>query len=399
MAQRRGGTVATARRMPNRGRIDEELIELALAGAGWQAIVERLAATTGDEVRLIGVHGGCLASSPVPGAAGMTSAAVAAVARDAPPQTVTCLDGWTALASAVTAGPRGVGVLALAGPPSVLTEELFAAARHAIGIEAVRRDAQAQARSESAARLIDEVRYGVLGDPREVARMAGRFGLRLDRPHTAVAFHYEGDNQHTWQTALSWVENPIRHDHHTGWTILPDDAAERTRIRIRLQGMVGNDAQVLVAVGSTVEHPADTTRSFFDAEVTLAVLRRRGEGGELRFEDLGALGLLFSIPRERLARFVEQRLGPVIDRADLLDTLAAWYETNGSRAAVAARLHLHRNSVGHRLARVGELIGIDPLDIGTAFDVQSALAARDVLAILDELSSENRGQPVNPRTD
>ncbi len=378
--------------------LPEELVDLALAGRGWTAILTRLAAVSGEEVRLIGVHGRCLAAAPAPDAAGLDPAHVSAVPVDTPTP-VTCLDGWRATALAVTAGPRRIGVLAVAGDRSPFTDELFAAARLAVGIEAVRRDAQAQARAESAAQLIDEVRFGVLRDPGELTRMAERFGVRLDRPHTAVAFHYDGANQRTWATALNWVEVPIRHDGRTGWTILPDDGRERSRIRVRLQGIVGADAAVRVASGSAVDTVADTTRSFFDAEVTLAVLRRRPGATELAFDDLGTRGLLFSVPRDRLARFVETRLGELRHRRDLLDTMVAWYDTNGSRAAVADRLHIHRNSVGYRLTRARDLLGLDPLDAGAVLDLQVALAASEALSILDELDRTDRGQPVHPRSD
>jgi DNA-binding PucR family transcriptional regulator len=66
-------------------------------------------------------------------------------------------------------------------------------------------------------------------------------------------------------------------------------------------------------------------------------------------------------------------------------TLAAWYEEDGSRAAVAQRLHVHRNSVGYRIGRVRELLGIDPLEPWTALQLRCALEARRVLAALAHL--------------
>lgn len=379
--------------------LHDELIDLALSGRGWSVMLARLAAASGGEVRLVGVHGSCLACVPAADQPGVDPAVVAGLVDVDGPQPITCRDGWTGTAIALRAGQRRVGILALQGEGSPESERLLEAARLPVCIEAVRRDAEAEARAQSASRLIDEVRFGLMRDKAEFTRLAERFGLSLDRPHAAVVFAYDGANQRTWHTALTWVEMPVRHEGRYGWTILPADEREMARIRTRLQGMVGTDAPVLAASGSVVDDLAETPRSFFEAEATLAVLRRRSPLRQLRFADLGVVGLLMSVPRDRLREFVQAQLAPILDREDLLDTLTAWLDTNGSRVAVANRLDIHRNSVGYRMGKIRELLGSDPVDASTTLQVQAALAAREVLAVLDELHELERGSPVNPRTD
>jgi len=292
-----------------------------------------------------------------------------------------------------------VGLLALEEPLDDDELGMLLAARVPVCIEAVRRDAEAATRAESASRLIDEVRFGLLRDPEEVVRAAERFGLALDRPHAAAVFAYDGANQRTWATALSWIETPVRQEGRLGWTVVFGGPQELTRIRTRLQGMVGDDAPVLAATGSVVEDVEETARSFFEAEATLALLRRRPRAVELRFSTLGVPGLLLSVPRDRLRAFVGDQLGPILGREDLLETLAAWLETNGSRAAVAHKLDIHRNSVGYRMGKIRQLLECDPVDARTALQVQAALVARELLSILDELHERQRGEPVNPRAD
>jgi hypothetical protein len=383
-------------------KLGEELAELALAGKGWPELLSRLATAAGREARLIGVHGGVLAAAPRTDVVGVEPAAVATLLRTEEPTPVTCADGWTGVAVALHAGPRRAGLLLLEDP---LTEEqraLLLAARVPVCIEAVRRDVEATARAESASRLIDEVRYGPLRHPDEVQRAAERFGIALDHPHAAAVFAYDGVNRRTWATALSWIEMPVRQDDGIGWTLLVGDVPrELSRIRTRLQGMVGDDARVLAATGSVVSDVAETARSFFEAEVALAFLRRRGPGpaAELRFGSLGLSGLLLSVPRDRLRRFVDDQLGPIAGRDDLLATLAAWLDTNGSRAAVAHRLDIHRNSVGYRMGKIRELLDFDPLDAHAALQVRSALLAREILEVLDEHGERPRGEPVNPRLE
>ncbi|WP_433682074.1 helix-turn-helix domain-containing protein [Nocardia sp. CA-119907] len=50
------------------------------------------------------------------------------------------------------------------------------------------------------------------------------------------------------------------------------------------------------------------------------------------------------------------RLHPT-DADALVQTALAWYELGGSTSAVGARLHLHRNTVLHRLERKEQLTG------------------------------------------
>lgn len=355
---------------------------MALAGKGWPAMIAHLADATDRAARLVGVHGGVLASSDGSDA-GMPAGDVASLFGEGADEVAVCTDGFKARAATLHAGPRRVGVLLLEEPAEV---ELLAAATVALSIEAVRRDADARARAESASRLIDEIRYGSLRDPDEISRAAERFGLVLHRPHAAAVFAYDGPNARTWATALSWIEMPSRQEEGLGWTVLTGDVeAELRRIRTRLQGMVGTDAPVLAAAGPVVTGVRDTARSFYEAQIVLALLRRDGgRSRELTHAALGVGGLLLSVAPDRLRTFVGQQLGPLLDRPDLLETLDAWLATNGSRAAVAHRLNMHRNSVGYRIGRARELLGVDPLDPAATLHLQAALVARRLLDAVEE---------------
>ena len=385
-------------------RLRQELEEVALAGAGFAVILRKLATVSSRVCRLVAVHGGLLASSEdeAEGAAASVPAsgmpASSSLERGIDPDSVrfalgqvdatavTCTDGMAAVALAVRAGDRRVGLLLMEEPVGARESELLHAALVPVAIEAVRRDAEASAKAESASRLIDEARFGSLRDDEHLVRAAHRFGLALDRPHAAAVFAYHGTKRRVWETAIRWVEMPVREEHGMGWTVLAGNiSAELHRIRDRLDGIVGGDEPVLAASGPVVQDAASTPRSFHEAEVVLALLRHRTDAVVLSYDELGLQALLLSVPPTRLRAFVDVSLGPIAARPELLETLEAWYAGNGSRAAVADRLGVHRNSVGYRVARLRELLGSDPMEAKTARQLQAALDAREVLRALDDL--------------
>ncbi|GLW09017.1 hypothetical protein Misp01_41470 [Microtetraspora sp. NBRC 13810] len=368
------------RSLPGTADFAARLNQIAFGGDGWRSILAAISEETGVAARLIGVHGGVFYATDG-GDATMSPAEVARVFAEPEPVSVTLGDGWPARAMAVWAAQRRVGLLLVAEPAGERVLAVLKASSTAIAIEAVRRDAAAAARAETASRLIDELRYGALRGTEELTRTAARFGLRLTEQHAAVVFAYDGPNRRTWSTALSWLEMPVRQDDSKGWTVLAGDLPrEVTRIRVRLQGMVG-EGTVLAATGPVVSDPRETARSFKDAETVLGLLRRRSGETELLHSELGLAQLLLAVPPAHLQAFVEQQLGPILDRPELILTLDAWLATRGSRASVAEQLHLHRNSVGYRVGQLRQLIGADPLDPETAHRLRTALTARELLDV------------------
>lgn len=375
--------------------LHEELERRALAGEGWTALLRRLAVATGRATRLIGVHGGVLATSrdgdgpavsvPASGhpasagtAGGLDGVALATAANADAPVSVMTTDGTWVRALAIRAGSRRVGVIAADEPLGPEGDELLVAASVPLAIEAVRRDAQARARCDDAGAIVDELRYGSIRPGFELARAAARFGIDVDQPHAAAVFSYDGPHQRTWETALAWIEMPLKQDGRRGWTVLGGDiGAERGRIRTRLTGMVG-DGVVRAVTGSAVVGLTELVRSFREAEIVLA-LAGAHDSLDIGVESLGVAGLLLSLPPARLQDYVDRELAGLAHRPELLATLAAWLDTGGSRVAVAERLGIHRNSVGYRMERVRSLLGDRIVTPASCTALHVALAAVDVL--------------------
>jgi hypothetical protein len=287
---------------------------------------------------------------------------------------------------AIRSGGRRLGVL-LVDARARGADELLRAASTAIAIVAVRRDAQAVAVAESAAWFVDELRFGSRRSVADLTALGLRFGVALDQPQTAVAIYYDGADTRTFGTALSWVEAPIRAEEHWAWTVLPVGAPGRVAlIQRRLQSVVGS-GRVLAATGPPASGVEAIRAGFDQAGFALRMLAGgrvpAGTGPTVSFDRLGLAGLLYHVPRAGLEAYVQQRLRPVLDRPELLQTLRAWYASGGSRLSVAGQVHIHRNSVGHRMDRLRTLLGADPVDPDVALELQAALTALDVLAALE----------------
>ena len=94
--------------------------------------------------------------------------------------------------------------------------------------------------------------------------------------------------------------------------------------------------------------------------------RRRGPDGHhpgvVAYDDLGIHRLLLQVPDlGELRSFATAVLGDLVrdpSRAELLQTLSAWFRTGGSPQRTARALHLHANTVSYRIRRVEEITGL-----------------------------------------
>ena len=137
--------------------------------------------------------------------------------------------------------------------------------------------------------------------------------------------------------------------------------------------VISDDADYLTAlagerhlacgIGSAVGLP-ELGRSLVEAEAAFGVATERHAVATWR--DLADLPtLLGRQSSDRLTAFANQLAVPIIEydakhRADLLATLRAYIDEEGGVEATARRLHVHPNSLRHRLRRIRALTGRDP---------------------------------------
>jgi hypothetical protein len=125
---------------------------------------------------------------------------------------------------------------------------------------------------------------------------------------------------------------------------------------------------VLAGVGGACREPTEIARSYTEARGALAAAGRMGRApGVVAFDDLGVHRLLLQVPDlGELRAFAVDVLGELVrspehaaePRADLLDTLIAWFRSNGSPQRTARELHVHPNTVTYRVRRVEEITGL-----------------------------------------
>ncbi|MFF9807954.1 PucR family transcriptional regulator [Streptomyces coeruleorubidus] len=396
------GTIAGARSGPARegpgpdaepAVLERELTEAVLAGAARSDVLHALARATDRQVRLLSVEGAPLATTD--GGAGVSAAVADGVLADATGPVVDTLDGLRATALPVRAGATVAGVLLTLGPGGPHVRALAGAAVTALLIDAVRAgdgSVEVSAR-HSPAEVIAALRAGTVS-PSVCAEAVG-LGIDLRRPPAGAVLHYGGSRLRAWSTALTWLEHPVQQEGRTAWTVVPDESA-LARLRNRVRLMTGDDCADLVvaASGSHPDSPVGMAGSFAEAERLLGLARIQ-RVPLLTFDRCGVVQALLPLPRVRLEAYAEAHLGPIRHRPELMVTLRAWLAERGSRQSVSQQLHLHRNSVGYRVAQIKNLLGTDPLLPAASAEIHLALAALDLLAA-DDRRLRGDDEPVSP---
>ncbi len=115
-----------------------------------------------------------------------------------------------------------------------------------------------------------------------------------------------------------------------------------------------------IGVGGTYSKPSGLRWSYFEARESLT----RGELVNLP-DKLSLTSLLLASTDVPLGDLAAEALNPVMDfdrkhDADLFRTLERYLELDGSVAAVAESMDLHRNTVRYRLQQLSKLSGHDP---------------------------------------
>ena len=226
-----------------------------------------------------------------------------------------------------------------------------------------------------AADLIDQIDTGEgqSADPR--ARLEA-YGLDPEGPLAVVALHTTSDVALLGETAAAHFAG------HGAPLVLAESGAEVIVIaawsgsEAALAGAARElgaraaeacpDAAVSVGVGSIQSGSAKLRRSLVEARHACAAARRESSGSRvLTYMESASHRHLFALQEGELRNaFTSAVLQPLIahdahHRGSLVHTLSAFLNNTGQWKKTAAELHVHVNTLRHRLGRIEELTGRD----------------------------------------
>ncbi len=257
-----------------------------------------------------------------------------------------------------------------------------------IALEVERVRAPARASQEEASAFCKALLEGDFDDGDAVAERAAELGFDVGGPVASVVVrvhpHVSGDEGWRART-LSAVERGARAVHSAALVgslargevacevaVLVPSATDDTTVRTAEAAYSELDAvlpghAISVGHGRPSEEPGDLPRAMQEALLACNVGEGDPDAAVLGFEETGAYRLLLSAMSENpeeLRRFYADTIEPLAAydaqyETDLVGTVSAYLDADGSVAAAAQRLFTHRHTVRYRLERVKELCGLD----------------------------------------
>ena len=403
-----------------------QLTELAIGGRGLPAIVERLMQITGKVAVLQDAAGPprlyaapaqtALSQAAITELLGQSEADLSPLLRGSAPSAsdppVARLDlagGLARLVAPIIARNGVAGFISLVAPPAEMVElDRLAVGRGAAAcaIELARQQAALDAQDQLQIGVLGELLAGGLADEEAVRERALRLGYDLTQPHAALVLRLPESRETTDVAELARATErelgrrrlraPLR-THGGGVSVLhPLDAEQGEAGLKRLaeafrQSVAERLGRPDLCVGLGRYHPGleGLRLAHQEAEQALSLgLLVLGTARTIYFGDLGLYRLLFNIKeKDELRRFHDEMLGDLAayderNGADMVSTLAAYFDSNYSPTEAAGQMHLHRNTFIYRLHRIREITGQDLDDPETRLALHLALRIGETLRAL-----------------
>lgn len=132
----------------------------------------------------------------------------------------------------------------------------------------------------------------------------------------------------------------------------------------------------LITIGLGRYHPgmAGLARSYRDAATALSIgLRLHGPAQLYCLDTLGTAAYVALDDEETKIDLAGQRLHPLRDEPELIETLNVFFAESCSPTPAANRLAVHRNTLAYRFDKIAGLTGLDPRRFEDAIQLRLAL--------------------------
>jgi len=303
------------------------------------------------------------------------------------------------VSSHLTAAEYAIGMVAAASASDArtATRAVLAALRHVLdavldGYEDSQRDA---VHTDTAARreFLDDLLYG-RGDPVRLAERAERFGVLLAGRHVVAVARAE----HAFtdaDPAVHRIDQALvaRFGHHNVLVaskegllvcVLPSTLRGAPgELAHQLVGVLGTQTGWQIGLGRPQSGPGGVMRSFEEARNALQLADKLGfRATVLHAADLLVFPVLLR-DRAAITDLVATVLGPLATARGgpqlLVDTLAAFFDSQGNTTATARRLNISVRAVSYRLDRVKALTGYAPTEPTQRFTLEAAVLGARLL--------------------
>lgn len=148
------------------------------------------------------------------------------------------------------------------------------------------------------------------------------------------------------------------------------------------------DLPARIGIGDRARSVAGLRDSYHDAVIALRLGRSDSDQPAVHtIDDLRIHQLLASVGQHARTRFTDALIGGLRAESDwpaLRHTLVAWCESGFNLVRAAAALHIHRNTLVYRLAKIGRLTGRAPQQ-------HQAMLALYLAALSDQIDPDHVG--------
>ncbi|BCW68138.1 PucR family transcriptional regulator [Arthrobacter sp. NicSoilB4] len=255
-------------------------------------------------------------------------------------------------------------------------------AQNLISVELNNMVKQRQSQRALAGQVLEDVIHGTL-EPSEATRRLAGIGVNSTRRNVVLLAESAA---HFKQLGASSLPRPLEKSVSAVVgkdlvAVVPDDGSGASTLARSLSDHLAEAGiHATIGIGGAYTKPNGLRWSYFEARDAASHGLPVNEP-----ERLSLTSLLLASEDVPLADMANESLNPLrtfdaTHGAELMATLESYLNNNGSVAAVAEELTLHRNTVRYRLAQITELTGYDPAQTSDRVQLWLALAVQRLSA-------------------